>query len=75
MPYGKGTVGLEALNVGWLTYQDTALETSADFLTVSEHRLIPARVRPVCDGKVFILCGPRLPRKGRMLGLLGLVLG
>ena len=30
---------------GWLTHGDTALETTADFLAVSEHRLIPARVR------------------------------
>ena len=36
---------MEALNVGgWLTHGDTASETSADFLAVSEHRLIPARV-------------------------------
>ena len=31
--------------VGGLTHGDTALETAADFLAVSEHRLIPARVR------------------------------
>ena len=39
-------LSLEALNVGgWLTHGDTGLETTADFLAVSEHRLIPARVR------------------------------
>ena len=45
-PVGGGVLSLEALNVGgWLTHGDTALETTADFLAVSEHRLIPARVR------------------------------
>ena len=45
-PVGGGALGLEALNAGgWLTHGDTALETTADFLAVSEHRLIPARVR------------------------------
>ena len=45
-PFGAGSLGLEAFNVGgWLTHGDTALETTADFLAVSEHRLIPARVR------------------------------
>ena len=48
-PFGKGTLGLEALNVGgWLTHGETALETSAVFLAVSEHRLVPARVRVPC---------------------------
>ena len=48
-----GTVGLEALNVGgWLTHGNFALETSADFLAVSEHRLIPA------GGRGFTLSGP-----------------
>ena len=42
-PIGGGALSLEALNVGvWLTHGDTALETSSDFLAVSEHRLIPA---------------------------------
>ena len=37
---------LEAINFGsWFTHGDVALETSADFLSASEHRLIPARVR------------------------------
>ena len=45
-PIGGGALSLEALNVGgWLTHGDTALETSAYFLAVSEHRLIQARVR------------------------------
>ena len=45
-PFCAGALGLEAFNVGgWLTHGDTALETTADFLAVSEHRLIPARVR------------------------------
>ena len=30
---------------GWLTHGDLALETKADFLAISEHRLIPARIR------------------------------
>ena len=41
-PFCAGALGLEAFNVGgWLTHGDT----TADFLAVSEHRLIPARVR------------------------------
>ena len=45
-PIGGGALSLDALNIGgWLTHGDTALDTSADFLAVSEHRLIPARVR------------------------------
>ena len=45
-PSGGTAIGLEALNVGsWLTHGDTALETSADFLAVSQHRLILASVR------------------------------
>ena len=45
-PVGGGMLSLEALNVGgWLTHGDTALDTIADFLAISEHRLIPARVR------------------------------
>ena len=39
-------VSFELFNVGgWLTHGDFALESSADFLAVVEHRLIPARVR------------------------------
>ena len=45
-PVEGGVLSLQALNVGgWLTHGDTALDTSADFLAVSEHRLVPARVR------------------------------
>ena len=45
-PVGGGALSLEAFNFGdWLTHGDTALETTADFLAVPEHRLIPARVR------------------------------
>ena len=39
-------VSVELFNVGgWLTHGDFALESSADFLAVVEHRLIPARER------------------------------
>ena len=39
-------VGIELLNVGgWLSHGDLALEVGVDFLTVVEHRVIPARVR------------------------------
>ena len=43
-----GCLGVEAFNVGgWLTHGDLALalRSSADFLAISEHRLIPARIR------------------------------
>ena len=37
---------VEVFNVGgWLTHGDLALNASLDFLAVTEHRLIPARVR------------------------------
>ena len=50
-PVGGGALTLEALNVGgWLTHGDIVLETTADFLAVSEHRLIPARVRSAWAG-------------------------
>ena len=43
---GSFGVSVELFNVGgWLTHGDFALESSADFLAVVEHRLIPARVR------------------------------
>ena len=49
-PFEGGVLGLDALNVGgWLTHGDTALDTSADFLAVSEQRLIPARARSELD--------------------------
>ena len=39
-------VGLEVFNVGsWLTHGDLAMEVGVDFLSVVEHRLIPASVR------------------------------
>ena len=43
---GPGSVGIEVFNVGgWLTNGDFAAETSADFLCVTEHRLVSARAR------------------------------
>ena len=37
---------IEVFNVGgWLTHGDLALDAKLDFLAVTEHRLIPARVR------------------------------
>ena len=43
---GPGSVGIEVKNVGgWLTNGDLAVETSADFLCVTEHRLVSARAR------------------------------
>ena len=37
---------IEVFNVGgWLTHGDVALDARLDFLAVTEHRLIPARVR------------------------------
>ena len=39
-------VGVGVFNVGgWLTHGDLALEVGVDFVSVVEHRLIPARVR------------------------------
>ena len=39
---------IEFLNVGgWLSRGDLALESSAHFLAVAEHRLVPARARTV----------------------------
>ena len=39
---------IEFLNVGgWLSRADLALESSAHFLAVAEHRLVPARARTV----------------------------
>ena len=41
-----GSVGIEVFNVGgWLTNGDFAAETNADFLCVTEHRLVSARAR------------------------------
>ena len=45
-PPNSPGICLEAFNVGgWLTHGDLAMETKADFLAISEHRLIPARTR------------------------------
>ena len=45
-PLGVHALGLESFNVGGrLTHGDLALKSSADFLAISEQRLIPARVR------------------------------
>ena len=39
---------IEFLNVGgWLSRGDLALESSAHFLAIAEHRLVPARARTV----------------------------
>ena len=39
-------LAVEDFNVaGWLTHGDLALDAGLDFLAVTEHRLIPARVR------------------------------
>ena len=39
-------LAVEVFNVGgWLTHGDLALDASLDFLAITEHRLIPARVR------------------------------
>ena len=39
---------IEFLNVGgWLSRGDLALESSAHFLAIAEHRLVPARARAV----------------------------
>ena len=57
----------------WLAYPwDTALDTTADFLAVSEHRLIPARVRSESAGLrrgAFTLSGSLRRRKRSMLGM------
>ena len=45
-PDSSQHLSVEVLNVGgWLTHSDLALDTEVDFLAVTEHRLIPARVR------------------------------
>ena len=44
-----GQLSIEFVNVGgWLTSGDLALDSSAQFLAVAEHRLIPSRARSVC---------------------------
>ena len=43
-----GSLSVEFANIGgWLTFEDLALDSCAQFLAVAEHRLIPARVRSV----------------------------
>ena len=43
-------LSIECVNVGgWLSNGDTALESTAHFLAVVEHRLIPARSRSVAN--------------------------
>ena len=46
--FTPGQLSVEFVNVGgWLTYGDLALGSSAQFLAVTEHRLIPSRARSV----------------------------
>ena len=46
---GSQHLFVETLNVGgWLTHYDLALSVDVVFLAVTEHRLIPARVRSEC---------------------------
>ena len=46
----SSSFSIEYINVGgWLSNGDYALESSADFIAVAEHRLIPARVRSVAN--------------------------
>ena len=43
-----GYLSVEFANIGgWFTHGDVAMDSCAHFLAVSEHRLIPARVRSV----------------------------
>ena len=45
-PGSSHQLAVEVFNVGgWLTHGDLALDAGLDFLVVTEHRLIPARVR------------------------------
>ena len=47
--FTPGQLSIEFANVGgWLTSGDVALDSSAQFLAVAEHRLIPSRARSVC---------------------------
>ena len=44
----SNNISIECVNVGgWLSNGDCALDSTANFLAVVEHRLIPARVRSV----------------------------
>ena len=43
-----GQLSVEFVNVGgWLTYEDLALDSCAQFLSVAEHRLTLSRARSV----------------------------
>ena len=69
--------GVELINVGgWLANCDEALETEADFLVVTEHRLVPARTRSeskrLKTAGIFSLWTPA--RRVLTLVMLGLVL-
>ena len=60
---GPGSVGIEVFNVGgWLTNGDFAAETDADFLCVTEHRLVSARARSewrrLRDGRISSIWSP-----------------
>ena len=45
-PGSSHHLAVEVFNVGgWLAHGDLALDAGLDFLAVTEHRLIPARVR------------------------------
>ena len=47
-PFYPPGFSIDFLNVGgWLSRGDLALESSAHFLAVAEHRLVPARARTV----------------------------
>ena len=47
--FTPGQLSVEFINVGgWLTSGDLALDSSAQFLAVAEHRLIPSRARSIC---------------------------
>ena len=44
-----GELSVEFAHVGgWLTFGDLALDSCAQFLAVTEHRLIPSRARSIC---------------------------
>ena len=67
--FPPGQLSVEFINVGgWLTSGDLALDSCAQFLAVTEQRLIPSRARSVCHHSaelVIILFGP-LPVKNKI---------
>ena len=72
-------LSVEVFDVGgWLTHGDLALDTEVDFLAVTEHRLILARVRSEWARlkrlRELLLSGHLLLRMLLMLGMLVLVL-